>query len=409
MPALQSARNFVPSLAILALPTLLAASAPPSPVAPASETRSSISGSIRWRDDSISARSEALTSGKPLLCVFHCQLKPTEAGLETRDNRPSDSAILRQAAQYVPLRISSLKSVDLETFRFDYDLQFAALVIDPRDGATLARWGTRDSESDSERISAAGLAFTLREAFAAYKHRTPSRQSHPAPQTLMDDPVFTTTARAREDCSHCHYAYDAEIARLRRNGIFTKARLFRYPLPETIGLTLDKDRGNRIVSVLPGSPAKRVGLQAGDTLTSVAGTAVYSSADLQYALDTVSDPGKVTVGYSRSGKPPTSTILSLPQGWRAREDISWRPSQGGVPPFLGTWEKPLSTDEKSCLGISPARLALRITTLFSGEKWAATHAGLSIGDVIIACDSETPPAVSTAGSVSVTTSATSPT
>lgn len=46
------------------------------------------------------------------------------------------------------------------------------------------------------------------------------------------------------------------FAQLRAEGKFTKERLFQYPLPENIGLTLDVDANNVVKAALPHSPAQ---------------------------------------------------------------------------------------------------------------------------------------------------------
>ena len=100
-----------------------------------------------------------------------------------------------------------------------------------------------------------------------------------------------------------------------------------------------------------------------------------------FALNDVPDPGAVTLQVTRAGKPLPPARLDLPKGWR-RHDISWRPSQGSVPPIIGIWEEPLKPEQKKARGIETDRLALRVSFLFPGEKWVATRGGLKLNDVI---------------------------
>jgi hypothetical protein len=377
-------------IAAVLLASFAAALAPPAATAP-------VAAPIRWHDDYGRARAEATAARKPLLVVFRCQNRPEAAGLDTRDGRALDPELAALISKrYIPVRINNIKGINLADFRFDYDLQFAVLVMDGHDETTLARWGTRDAKSPTGRLSLAGLKHTLRLAADAYVRR----RSFPGRRTrklvlLEDYPVFARSRRASEPCYHCHYAYDAQLAG-DWTGVVSKAVLFRYPLPESVGITLDMARNNRVAAVRPGSPAAKAGVRTGDVIIQAEQTPVYSSADLQFALDqdATADPSSIPLTLERGGKLlPRPVTLSLPHGWSEREDISWRASQGGVPPFLGTWETALSAKEKAAIGVPADRMALRITHLFSGEKWEKTRAGLEVGDVIVACDGEAPPAM----------------
>jgi S1-C subfamily serine protease len=116
-------------------------------------------------------------------------------------------------------------------------------------------------------------------------------------------------------------------------------------------------------------------------ITGAGGQAVHTDADLRFALNEVPDPGSVTLQVTRAGKPLPPARLELPKGWR-RYDVSWRPSQGSVPPIIGIWEEPLKPEQKRARGIEADRLALRVSFLFPGEKWVPTRGELKLNDVI---------------------------
>lgn len=296
--------------------------------------------------------------------------------------RPDDAELAALLSNdFVPVRLTSVKGVDLNTFRFDYDLTFVALVMDPRTGRTLARWGTRDGESATARLSIAGLKRALHQV------RTLPASSAAAearkPFTAADYPAFAARKTAQESCYHCHYANDARFLQARANGTFTKAMLFQYPLPENIGVTLDVDRNNLVRAVLPDSPASKAGVRPGDTITKAGDNPVFTSADLQFVLNAVPEPGSVTLHLTRNQKAlPKPVTLQLPRGWRETE-ISWRPSQGAIPPILGIWEKPLTEAEKQKRGVPAGKMALQVSFLFPGAKWEKTRGDLRLNDVIV--------------------------
>lgn len=286
----------------------------------------------------------------------------------------------------MPVRLTSMKGVDLSTFRFDYDLTFAALMMDA-DGRTYSRYGARDGESATARLSIPGLKAALRGVLARHekeagKPDAPARRRPRKPFTAAAYPAFARSKIAGESCYHCHYANDARYKQLRADGVFTKAMLYRYPLPENLGITLEVDANNVVRSVRPGSPAHEAGVKAGDVLIAADGSPVLTSADLQFALDGVPDPGAVMLRLMRGGRPHKPVTLRLGRGWR-RTDISWRPSQGAIPPILGIWEEPLTVEQKKQRGIAPGGMALRVSFLFPGEKWEKTRGDLRMGDVIV--------------------------
>lgn len=357
-----------------------------------------------WRTDLRAAENEARQTNKPLLAVFRCARprlgwKPLAAQLARPEN---DAELAGLLARVVPVCVTDFRNVDLARYVFDYDQTFAVLVQNPQTGQTLARFGTRDETGDASHMSMAGLKRALRGALGDFAARrlatgTSERAPRPRPFTAELFPLWGRTRTARTAaCYHCHYAADARILARRAAGTFRKRELFAYPLPETIGVTLDRNENNRVRSVRPGSPAHVAGLRAGDALVRANDVAIYSSADFQFTLDAVRDPGTVALETVRAGKPRRAT-LALPAGWRqaAGVDISWRASQGGVPPFLAVWEEALSTSERRKLGLAPAgTLALRVSVVFSGDKWAPLRGDLRVGDVIVGLDDQTLPDLS---------------
>jgi len=152
------------------------------------------------------------------------------------------------------------------------------------------------------------------------------------------------------------------------------------------------DRNNLVKAVLPGSPAARAGVHPEDRIVRAEQTPVLTEADLQFALDPLPDPGKVTLSLQSGNQRPRSVVLRLPGGWR-RTDISWRPSQDSIPPTVGIWGEPLNDDQKKQRGLSADRMALRVSFFFPGDQWTKTRGDLKMNDVIVGINGETLPSM----------------
>ena len=78
-----------------------------------------------------------------------------------------------------------------------------------------------------------------------------------------------------------------------------------YPVTPEVArsLGLRKAAGGLIAQVIPGSPADKAGLHAGDVITAVAGHAVESNADLRNALGFLRVGDRVIIDLLRNGRP----------------------------------------------------------------------------------------------------------
>ena len=291
--------------------------------------------------------------------------------------RPRDPELARLlASAVVPVRLVSLKGVDLSLFDFDFEQTLTVLLMDPS-GNTHFRW----TASDDDPTALAGLKDLLLRKWPIGKGRNPTK----APRTLADNPRFRQTKRFSEACWHCHYAADAGVADARARPDFDKASLYRYPPPATWGLAIAGAGSTRVKSVSPGSVAASAGLQAGDVLRRIDRRPVNTIADIRFAFDRIpKDQDSARIELERGGQKIERTA-KLTAGWRAY-DISDRPSQGMVPPILGIWEERLEPEERTRLRIPTDQLALKVSFLFPGERWVASRGELKIGDVVVGVD-----------------------
>jgi S1-C subfamily serine protease len=191
-------------------------------------------------------------------------------------------------------------------------------------------------------------------------------------------------ATTRSNCIHCHNIHDAEFAEAQSTGKFTEDMLWRYPLPDNLGLIINAKDGRRVDRVLRDSPAAKAGLQPGEDITHINGQAITSIADIQWALNPLPTGGtKVKVTASKTGE----HALELAEGWK-KTDISWRGSMESVEPKLRVWAPELTEAERRERGLSIEDTALLVKWINTGEPAgrAAQSAGLREGDVIVALD-----------------------
>ena len=67
------------------------------------------------------------------------------------------------ARQFVRVRVLNMRGVNLNVFDFDYDLDWAALILTP-DETVLGRFGGRDPDDPTRYRTMPGLRYALEEA-----------------------------------------------------------------------------------------------------------------------------------------------------------------------------------------------------------------------------------------------------
>ncbi len=306
--------------------------------------------------------------------------------------RPEDPELTRLLDRFVPVRLTDFKPVDMTRFQFDYDLTFAILMMNA-DGRTYSRYGTQDWRHSEERMSVEGLKHSLRAVLAAHA-RGAAAPAAAAPKpafTVMDIPAYAQSPAARQPCAHCHHANNFRFQQLRFEGTFRKEMVYQYPLPENLGLTMDSSAPNRVRSAAETSPAGKAGIRAGDVVTRVNDTPIYTDADLQFALNPLPEPTTVTLHAERAGKPLPPAVVALPAGWR-KTDVSWRPSVFAVGPALGFGSDVLDAAQKQALAIPEDRLALRVKQLFPAPHFRVARPDLRVGDIVLGLNGEALPA-----------------
>jgi S1-C subfamily serine protease len=170
---------------------------------------------------------------------------------------------------------------------------------------------------------------------------------------------------------------------LKSLGTWTRDEVWVYPLPENVGITLEKDRGDFIKSVKAASPADRAGLRTGDRLRELNDHSIASFGDIQYALHKAPKKGRIPIAWERSGQ-MTNGHLEVAEGWR-KTNLTWRPSMLSLLPSLSLSGDDLTPAQKKALGLGEKRLAFKQESFVHREAKAA---GVQPGDIIIGINNQ---------------------
>jgi hypothetical protein len=351
---------------------------------------------------------EAKQGGKPLLVVFRCV--PCEACSKFDDQVVRRDPVVRELMdRYVCVRVVHANGMDLARFQFDYDQSLAAFLMHP-DKTIYARFGTRSHHHDEtqdmtmegfRKALVAGLE--LHQQYPAKKDSLAGKQGRPVKVKSPEDyPSLSGKYGSKLDyegnvvksCIHCHQVREAQ--RL----VYREAKqpmpdevLYPYPLPTVVGLEMDAREMATIKTVQPGSSAQRDGFQAGDKLVTLSVQPMLSIADVQWVLHNAGATDKLPAKIQRGGQ-QVDLVLTLDEGWRKRQDISWRPTTWDLRRMAsgGLTLESLPEEERSALKIAADQPALRVKTVGQyGAHAVAKQAGFQQGDVILAVDGQPAP------------------
>lgn len=296
-----------------------------------------------------------------------------------------DKNIREVGEQFVLLRMTYLRGVNIALFSYDFDQTFMTFFLDP-EGRIYSRYGSRTAASPEALNSVDGLLFTMKEVLKA--HKEDSLKSRPAlrlpePKKPADIPALTNLGYGGS-CVRCHMVHEAQLTQKRKDDELRKGDFWLYPPPENIGLQLDKTEGNLIREVIADSFAAKAGLKTGDRLRFANGTRVLSRADLECVLNGLEAKSKLALVAERDGKKVTAN-LELEGDWR-RWDVSWRMSVRRTGSRFGFANalSPLTSAEKAKLDVPEDKLALRVADVPAPLR----DAGLQKGDLIVAFDGQ---------------------
>ncbi|MBI1310181.1 PDZ domain-containing protein [bacterium] len=344
-------------------------------------------------NDIPSAMAQAKKENKPLFVTFRCV--PCKACAAFDADVASGNERVREFARknFIPVRQVEMKDVDLSLFEFDHDLNWAAMFVNA-DGVVYARYGTQSAEGPDAYNSIDGLLTTMQRVLklhAAYPGNIDElRGKHGSKQpglTALDLPGMRNAEKleqetTRSNCVHCHMIHDAGHFQAQEAGTFSKDQLWKFPLPDTVGLKIDRNDGLKISEVVAGSPAAAAGLKSGSEVRKLNGQRIVSIADMQWVLHKL--PNTAT-SLNIELADETKHSVKLPAAWK-EYDISWRGSMWSVSPRLRVWSPILAFDRRKELGIPDSDTALEVKWInrdADGGR-AAIESGLRQNDVIVA-------------------------
>ncbi len=362
---------------------------------------------LSWRTNLVSALVEARQQNRPLFVTFRCLPCKQCAAFDQAvlEGGPNLNPIL---TQFITVRLTDAAQIDLRLFPVegyaDLDLSWWGWFLSPA-GQVYGIFGGRDHESDATRISKDALIASLRRVLAHhYDPRRPKWDidgSSPnltgTPKSPRELPGYEPWFRGahpetrNQSCIHCHQVNDI----LRQPAVaartFDKQRDFDvWPLPENVGLTLDRDHGLRVTNVTPGSVADRAGIKSGDFLGAAGGRRLFGQADFRGVLHRgPRSAGEIEVWWTRDSDVMPGK-LAVTGEWR-RTILDWRMSvsQGIVGAYPGFFPLAIKTPRREQFKISADQMAVE-PYLGSKPKGAAYDAGVRQNYILTAVNGQSP-------------------
>jgi len=339
------------------------------------------------------AMAEGKRQNKPIFVTFRCVPCKDCAAFDADVANGNERVRAVAKDKFVSVRQVEMKGVDLSLFQFDHDLNWAGMFING-DGVVYARYGTQSAEGSDAYNSIDGLLNTMNrvlELHAGYpgnlaelkdKRGTDKPVSSALELPGLRNPEKYAKQTERSNCIHCHNIHDAEYQHALNTGTYSIEMLWKYPLPDNIGLKIDRKSGVRIEQVVAGSAAASAKLQPNEDVLRMNGQRITSIADMQWVLHHLPNTDtQVEVETSRSGQ----HTVRLQAGWK-KSDFSWRGSMWNAPPRFQAWLPPLSDEARTNLGIPESDLALEVRWINrEGKAGQQTYDdGLREKDVIVA-------------------------
>jgi len=317
----------------------------------------------------------------------------------------SDPDLADLLDKFVCVRVVQAWGLDLSLFQFDDGLTWSVFLMNA-DRTIYGRYGSlspgkaaaRDVTLEGFKKALQG-ALELHAAYPANKSELAGKKGPPAAWGAPEQiPALKGKASARNSdgtrasCVHCHQVGEAELwSRRSLRQPIRDDLLWRYPMPDSIGLTLDPVERATVTAIRPGSAAERAGFRTGDRIAKLDGQPVISIADVQWVLHTAKVPGTVKAEVTRDGR-SVPLQLSLSADWRRGDEFTWRASTRDLRYQVTGTERlePLPADERTRLSIPDGKMALRVSGIAPDWFKARNPSGRNLkkGDIVLAVDAK---------------------
>ncbi len=343
---------------------------------------------------------EAKRTGKPLLVVMRCV--PCEACAQLDEQVVKrDRRIQELMSNFVAVRLIYTNGMDLSLLQYDYDQSWTALMMNANK-TIYGRYGTRSHQTRSEDdISIEGFADALTialrwhdqykdndEIFAA-KTGGPLEVEKPEQFPSFNGKFKSELdyeGKVVQSCIHCHMIGEAQRLIYRdQHQAIPDNLLHPYPNPKALGLVMDPRKANAIRKITAGSTGQRDGFKKDDRIVQLDNQPILSTADIQWVLHHT-DKDRLETVVERDGK-KMELSLSLPEGWRSLDDISWRATSWDLRRMLtgGILLESLDDNARAQIGVKSNEMALLAKHVGQyGEHAYAKNAGVLKDDVIVA-------------------------
>lgn len=255
-----------------------------------------------------------------------------------------DKSLENVLNKFICVRLTEINDIDLTAFQFDSELSFAAFFLNAS-GDMYGRYGTRsykdrkvfrsqqsyrslgvDNTKDVtiEGFKKAALAAlslhekyivdrSISKLFRGKKHAGPSWKT---PRKIP--------AMPKRGCIHCHHIKTYSIVSLKQaNKKVLDKDLWSFPMPDSLGFSLDPKEKAKINNIISDSEADTTGLIVNDEIIAINTQPIISIADVQWVLHTSSPLQILEIEILRNNQ-VLHKQLQLPQDWRRRSKFHWR-------------------------------------------------------------------------------------
>jgi serine protease Do len=296
---------------------------------------------------------------------------------------PTNSKRGKLLSQYVCARITRMDDVDIALFERDWHNTLYYFIMNA-DEQIYMRYGGRDARGPDVYLNLDSLELALEkglELHRAYQSGELKKTERPKPRFPREIPPLVERTFARNQCVECHLVGDYDLVHKEEAGKIDKLMdLFRSPDIRTLGIELDVPKG-LVVKDVQGA-AHAAGMRAGDRLTGVNGTPVWTFGDLQYRYDKVPrDSKQVRMSVERGGE-AVDIAVNLPERWWLT-DLRFR--QLSIDPRGEFDSRPLTEAEKREHGLKPDGFAAVVTGIGGFAEMLKIHE-LKTGDIVYAVD-----------------------